>query len=158
MINEIEELKFKITRIINKFLENDIHLLEIGSHELSISFRIGLYLMEEFENWDVDMDYNRRGTERKRIDMDNEFVLFRPDLIVHKRDTDDYNYIIIQIKKNTYELNGAEVNKDRNYLKKLTKDNGLYHYRFGILLYFYCEQQSTTRPLIEYYRNGQLIV
>ncbi len=157
MINEIEELKIKLKKIIDKFLENDIHLLKIDSHESSLSFRIGSYLVEEFENWDVDMEYNRKGTEKKRIDKDNELSLFRPDLIVHKRNNDDYNYIVIQIKKNTYELNGDEVNKDRDYLKKLTLDNGLYDYRFGILLFFYCKQQSTTHPLIEYYENGLLI-
>jgi len=157
LINEIEELKIKLKKIIDKFLENDIHLLKIDSHESSLSFRIGLYLVEEFENLDVDMEYNRRGTEKKRIDIDNELILFRPDLIVHKRNNDGYNYIVIQIKKNTYELNGDEVNKDRYYLKKLTLDNGLYDYRFGILLFFYCKQQSTTHPLIEYYENGLLI-
>jgi len=118
---------------------------------------VGLYLAEKFENWDVDMEYNRRGTEKKRIDRDNEFSLFRPDLIVHKRNNDDLNYIVIQIKKNTYELNGDEVNKDKYYLKKLTLETGLYNYRFGILLYFYCNQQSTTPPLIEYYVNGLFI-
>ncbi len=157
MINEIEGLKIKLKKIIDKFLENDIHLLKIDSHESSLSFRIGLYLMEEFENWDVDMEYNRRGTEKKRIDIDNELSLFRPDLIVHKRNNDGYNYIVIQIKKNTYELNGDEMNKDRDYLKKLTLDTGLYDYRFGILLFFYCKQQSSTHPLIEYYENGLLI-
>lgn len=91
MINEIEELKIKLKKIIDKFLENDIHLLKIDSHESSLSFRIGLYLVEEFENWDVDMEYNRRGTEKKRIDKDNELSLFRPDLIVHKRNNDGYN-------------------------------------------------------------------
>ena len=157
MIDEIEELKIKLKKIIDKFLENDIHLLKIDSHESSLSFRIGLYLVEEFENCDVDMEYNRKGTEKKKIDKDNELSLFRPDLIVHKRNNDDYNYIVIQIKKNTYELNGDEINKDRNYLKKLTLNNGLYDYRFGILLFFYCKQQSTTHPLIEYYENGLLI-
>ena len=157
MINEKVELEIILENIIGKFIENDSHLLQIDSHELSLSFRIGLYLAEQFENWDVDMEYNRRGTEKKRIDRDNELSLFRPDLIVHKRNNDDYNYIVIQIKKDTYELNGDEVNKDRDYLKKLTMENGLYNYKFGILLYFYCRQQSTTRPLIEYYENGLFI-
>ena len=157
MINEKVELEIILENIIGKFNENDSHLLQIGSHELSLSFRIGLYLAEQFENWDVDMEYNRRGIEKKRINRDNELGLFRPDLIVHKRNNDDYNYIVIQIKKDKYELNGDEVNKDRDYLKKLTMDNGLYNYRFGILLYFYCGQQSTTRPLIEYYINGLFI-
>jgi len=157
LINEKVELENILESIIDKFIQNDNHLLQIDSHELSLSFRIGLYLMEQFKNWDVDMEYNRRGTEKKRIDRDNELSLFRPDLIVHKRNNDDYNYIVIQIKKDTNELNGDEVNKDRDYLKKLTMDNGLYNYRFGILLYFYCGQQSTTRPLIEYYINGLFI-
>lgn len=115
---------------------------------------MGLYLAEKFKNWDVDMDYNRRGTEKKRIDVDDELSLFRPDLIVHKRNNDNLNYIVIQIKKNTHKLNGRKVNKDRNYLKKLTLNTGLYHYRFGILIYFYCSRHSTTPPLIEYYVNG----
>jgi len=157
LITEKVELEIILENIIGKFIENDSHLLQIDSHELSLSFRIGLYLAEQFENCDVDMEYNRRGTEKKRIDRDNELSLFRPDLIVHKRNNDDYNYIVIQIKKDTNELNGDEVNKDRDYLKKLTMDNGLYNYKFGILLYFYCRQQSTTRPLIEYYENGLFI-
>jgi len=157
LITEKVELEIILENIIGKFIENDSHLLQIDSHELSLSFRIGLYLAEQFENCDVDMEYNRRGTEKKRIDRDNELSLFRPDLIVHKRNNDDYNYIVIQIKKDTNELNGDEVNKDRDYLKKLTMENGLYNYKFGILLYFYCRQQSTTRPLIEYYENGLFI-
>lgn len=157
MINEKVELEIILESIIGKFIEKDSHLLQIDSHELSLSFRIGLYLAEQFENWDVDMEYNRRGTEKKKIYRDNELSLFRPDLIVHKRNNDDSNYIVIQIKKDTNELNGDEVNKDRDYLKKLTIENGLYNYKFGILLYFYCKQQSPTRPLIEYYINGLFI-
>lgn len=86
MINEKVELENILESIIDKFIQNDNHLLQIDSHELSLSFRIGLYLTEQFKNWDVDMEYNRRGTEKKRIDRDNELSLFRPDLIVHKRD------------------------------------------------------------------------
>ena len=162
MINDLGALKLKLKSIIKKFLENDIKLIQKDAHKLALAFRFGLYLAEQFKNWDIDMEYNKRGNQKKRIMRGNKTRLFRPDLIVHKRTNDINNlvnnYIILQIKKNTsYELDSPQVNDDRESLKELTLNNGDYRYKLGILLYFYCKQDSTNYPYIEYYRNGELI-
>lgn len=96
-------------------LRHDSYLLEKDVNERSISHRLALYLQELFEAWNVDCEYNRDHDDSKRlkimqnvaaqegvkveVDDTNASTVF-PDIIVHRRGTDD-NLLVIEMKKTT---------------------------------------------------------
>ena len=54
----------------------------------------------------------------------------RPDVVIHKRNSDDKNYIVIEVKKNKKCL------WDYLKLKYMTSPDGGYRYKLGIFIYF----------------------
>lgn len=100
---------------IDRLLRKDGHLLEADVSEQSIAGRIACYLWasvkDEDIQWDVDVEYNRHYMEPKRVIKLDEICpwhlkaqkeeppLFRPDIVLHRRDTDDFNSLVVEIKK-----------------------------------------------------------
>ncbi len=148
-------------RAVNLFIDNDIKLLESSAHEQAISHRIGVYLESLFESekLNIDCEYNKHLDEPKKIDLYDldpelckrckchscQFVIdgnyneipergFRPDILVHKRGTDGFNLIAIEVKKY------KECPFDEAKLKALTKpfdDGGEYGYQLGVFVWFF---------------------
>ena len=106
---------------------NDAYLLQIDASERSITHRLAIHLESEVEtwgeHWNVDCEYNRdanadddfykkiiNATEfevrySNSIDGEHTHFVF-PDIIVHKRDTEQ-NLLIVEIKKSTSKDAGA---------------------------------------------------
>ncbi|OHC00081.1 MAG: hypothetical protein A2Z57_05100 [Planctomycetes bacterium RIFCSPHIGHO2_12_39_6] len=150
----------KVINAVELFVENDSDLLKNSAHEQAISHRIGVYLESLFESGkqNIDCEYNKHLSEPKKIDLYDldsklckrcrcnscKFVIkrnfskipergFRPDVLVHKRDRDDYNLIAIEVKKD------KECPFDAAKLKALTKpldDGGEYGYELGVFVWF----------------------
>ena len=89
-------------------LRRDIDLLRLDVNERAITHRLAMYLQEEFSEWDVDCEYNRDHDQVKRIrfpeggcrpDDTNAKTVF-PDVIVHRRNTDQ-NLLVIEVKKDS---------------------------------------------------------
>lgn len=53
------EVEKPIMAAVSKLLKNDSFLLEIGASERSVSHRLGMYLQDNFTEWNVDCEYNR---------------------------------------------------------------------------------------------------
>lgn len=153
-------MREKVMKAVNLFIDNDIKLLESSAHEQAISHRIGVYLESLFESekLNIDCEYNKHLDEPKKIDLYNldpnlcenckcnscRFVIkgnlneipergFRPDILVHKRETDGFNLIAIEVKKD------KECPFDEAKLKALTKplnDYGEYGYELGVFVWF----------------------
>ena len=62
-----KEVSEKIKNAYRKFLKNDSCLLAVVANERSITHRFAIYLEDEFPNYNVDCEYNREGTNIKRI-------------------------------------------------------------------------------------------
>lgn len=115
-----EDIEAKVDAAIERLFERDAQLIEIDVNERSISHRLALYLQDEFPEWDVDCEYNRKGhNEVKRLDLpviqiasnDTEAKTVFPDIIVHHRTTDD-NLLVIEMKKTT-----SQVSSDADFQK-----------------------------------------
>lgn len=107
-----KDTKNHIRKALEKFIENDReYLYGVGIYELTISHRIAVYLEDLFPKWNIDCEYNKhlKGT-KKNINGNN----IRPDIIIHKRGTNE-NSVIIEVKKSG--INSKRAKSDIEKLK-----------------------------------------
>ncbi|PLY03489.1 MAG: hypothetical protein C0622_04300 [Desulfuromonas sp.] len=89
-------------------LRADSDLLVFDVNERSITHRLAVYLERHFPGWNVDCEYNRDFEDPKRMDLqrrnidsaDTQATTVFPDIIVHKRGTDQ-NLVVIEMKKSS---------------------------------------------------------
>ena len=108
---KIDQVKNYLERAIARVCHTDRHLLVVDASERSIAARLAIYLQEDFVGYDVDVEYNRAGTEikrlmavvcrcpRDRIETEGQRVL--PDVIVHRRGDNKSNLLVIEVKKSS---------------------------------------------------------
>lgn len=80
-----ESIQQRVRKALEKLILHDAYLLKIDSNERSITHRLGMYLQEEFERWDVDCEYNR--------DYDSPDLVKRLQLYTEPIQADDFIYI-----------------------------------------------------------------
>jgi len=139
------EIEAKIKTSLISLLEYDFKLLNIDAHEHSISHKLAVYLQDEFQEYDVDCEYNRLKEETKKIDTEKQLKEFfeeirkinpvdinptfvYPDIIVHKRCKEN-NILVIEIKKTT-----SNYNKDNDDFLKLKKYEDQLNYKHAVFL------------------------
>jgi hypothetical protein len=107
---------------LDELLGNDRSLLEADANERAITHRLGVYLAVLFPSWDVDCEYNRDGHEVKALS--GQVVV--PDVIVHRRGTQE-NLLVIEVKKTTSnESDEADKKKLRAFREQLGYQNALF--------------------------------
>lgn len=135
------ELNTAINKSLFQLLISDIELLETKVYEVTVAHRIALYL-EKFiylekvflfftDIYSVDLEYNKNIFEPKGINgmgikIGNNTDQIRPDIIVHARQTNSANFLVIEIKR------GSNIDNDYDKLKELTKLNQDYKYQHGL--------------------------
>jgi len=120
---------------IVKLLKFDHYLLKNDINERTISHKLACYLSDELPpDWDIDSEYNRNHDNVKRLNLNVERVTKNdtsgktvfPDIIVHKRDTDE-NLLVIEIKKNAnIEGKRRDLNKINSFIEELKYEYGLF--------------------------------
>lgn len=127
----------KIKKIINDslqvLLEKDDGLIKKKVREEYINHKLACYFEQLLNKashlcYDVDLEYNKNYRDPKKIiiDENNNVKAIRPDIIVHKRDTNTYNLIVFEIKK------GYTNKYDLAKIKGLLKSP--YSYKYGCLV------------------------
>lgn len=117
---------------------NDQSLVDRGGMEQACVSRIYYYLQtlmkddNELQGYNLDCEYNKNGEDAKWcMDVDTgEKFKTRPDLILHKRATNQDNLVIIEFKG--WWNNGD--NSDVRKLKAFTNPDGMYRYKIGIFV------------------------
>ncbi len=102
-----EEMEAALARALDRFVNDDAYLLAVDSSERSMSHRIAVHLAIELGDYDIDCEYNRDGFDVKRLNLgerwgaddEDEAVTVFPNIIVHRRGTNDQNLLAIEIKK-----------------------------------------------------------
>lgn len=153
MSYSIQEIQEKVHIALGILFKNDALLLEIGVHERSIAHKLAEYLQDEFPDWHVDCEYNRKGRDEKLLEGIHECIEQRrtdrifPDIIAHIRNTNK-NLLVIEIKPN--------LNSDPCDIKKLevltAPDNG-YEYLLGLYIRF----DRLNNPALEWFKDGEKI-
>lgn len=133
-----EDIKEKVEKAIQTLLKHDLFLLEIGVHERSVSHRLACYLQKEFQDYNVDLEYNRMNDAMKVLDGIRECSeqrtkdIIYPDIIVHKRGKKD-NLLVVEMKTSSI----SEKSKicDIRKLELLTS-HGNFDYKLGLFIEF----------------------
>jgi hypothetical protein len=119
---------------LSELLKNDHHLLSIDANERSITFRFAMYLQPRLPDWTVDCEFNRDGVEPKRLghlelypdSEDEEAKTVFPDVIVHRRGTQQ-NYLVVEFKKSTSRVDRKiDIQKLRGYKQQLGYAHALF--------------------------------
>ena len=137
-----------IERIINKSLDQlyskDEELFINELCERSIAYKFGLYfsqfMQEEKPGYDIDMEYNRHKAGKKELpDWPNGAY---PDLIVHKRNTDKKNLLVIEFKK--WDSSKKDIEEDLKKLEEFVNCWGEYSYKYGASIIFAKERKDVS--------------
>lgn len=120
---------------LNRLYHFDQHIISNNSHEPSITHRLVIHLGHLFyEDWNVDVEYNRNLEYRKtisnfvadlrdRIDNQDDIISGRksiyPDIIVHKRGFSN-NLLVVEVKKmsTTERLEQYDIQKLNGYFRE----------------------------------------
>lgn len=125
---------------IQTLLDRDGILLTTDANERTISAQLACYLKPAFPEWDVDVEYNRQGLDPKRIGIGDSAELVYPDIIVHRRLSDD-NLLVVEMKKGDFPTPDEEdMKKLRAYVAKFKYQNALFL------------RLSTTKPNVSAFR------
>jgi len=130
-----EEVESALNKALEQLLRDDEEILIADVNERSISHRLANYLNPMFPGWDVDCEYNRNHDDPKRLEIkrrkvssdDTQATTVFPDIIIHRRGSDE-NYVVIEMKKTTSREN------DKYDLQKLQAFKDQLGYRFAIFL------------------------
>jgi len=137
----VAQLRRNIVDALTDLYRRDLYLLQRDANERSITHKLAEHLQRRFPNWDVDCEYNRRGSDPKRLPLpqsslnrshvradSTEAVTVFPDIIIHHRGT-DHNVAVIEVKK----VGGHDDTRDAQKIDAFSS-SPLYRYEFGLLL------------------------
>jgi hypothetical protein len=152
---DFETIEKKVCIALETLRRNDSFLLEANTNERTISHKLAEYLQKEFLELSVDCEYNRHESHEKKANLpkdgiswdDIEAKTVFPDILVHKRDTDDSNLLIIEIKKSSNKTNRQF---DKNKLIAFTMEP--FNYNFGLFLEINIAGSTDS---FEWYKNGR---
>ena len=143
---DLEYLKKKIKKCIDEFYLNESDLLKRENYEVTISSKFAQYLFMEFPKYDVDCEYNKHISGEKRVEELNQNI--RPDIVIHKRGTDENNLVYIEIKT---EHNRDSRTQDYDKIRAMTKQDGDYKYQLGVFIDF---NRNKENLIINFFENG----
>ncbi len=119
------EIQQRVIAAICRVYRHDRDLLDVEVNERAITHKLAEYLQDEFPEWHVDCEYNRKGVEPKRLPHRGIVV---PDIIVHHRGIPE-NLLVLEVKKTGENQNTHDIEK----LCAFTQDP-LYQYCLGLFL------------------------
>lgn len=156
-MNEKMRLKACISTAFELLYLNDMHLIcnepysEKGRDERhhvgerSIVFRYAHYLQNlinedcVLKKYDLDCEYNRNGIECKALPSFPNGTF--PDLIIHKRKSNDCNLLIMEFK--TYWNDNRK--NDKLKIKEFMDQTGEYKFKYGVSVFI-----GWDRPIVEW--------
>lgn len=131
-----------VNTAIDQLVQNDSALFELDVTERSLSYRLAHYM--EFSSFvqpplTVDCEYNRHFGDPKRLNLPPRNALDReirattvfPDILVHERNCDRNNLIVLELKKP-----GEDIAYDELKLRAFREELGYIHTAHIILGYF----------------------
>ena len=159
----LDEIIMIINDSLKMFYDKDSILLEYKTEDEAVAercmvFRIGWYLrdrireLSKFNGTDVDCEYNRNFNHPKSMyirtleKIQKKNVI--PDLLVHKRKTNNRNLLVIEFKKGNPPVKQKQ--DDEMKLAYFTDSNEEYGYDYGLYIELYKKKAK-----IKVYQNGE---
>lgn len=134
-----EEATALVNSAIDQLVQNDSALLDLGVTERSLSYRLAHYMALSAvvrPPLTVDCEYNRHSGNPKRLKLPPRKALDReirattvfPDILVHERNTDANNLVVLELKKP-----GEDIAYDELKLRAFREELGYTHTAHVIL-------------------------
>jgi hypothetical protein len=127
----------KVVRALGDFYAREADLLERDPGERALTHRLAVAIEKQFQDWNVDCDYNRLGERTWKLPKasivstdDDLGKSIYPDIVVHRRAVPE-NLLAIEVRK---AANHQPPEHDRHKLKALTDPHLWFAYRIGVLL------------------------
>lgn len=154
-----EDVRRRVEAALKKLRKQDSFLIDANTNEQTISHKLAEYLQEVFPDRNVDCEYNRHGYDIKKLKNvvvpndgigrnETEAKTIFPDIVVHARNNDENNLLVIEVKKSS---NAESRQFDKDKLMALTREE--YSYRFELLLEISMNQ---TIDVLEWYALGEV--
>lgn len=174
-----DRLENLLNRSIEELFTKDFVLLKNDVSERAITHKLAIYLQDRFPELNVDCEYNRnveRGighpksinvikrrsiteikkkynfSEEKLVAEEEDLaeVTSYPDIIVHRREINERNLLVVEVKKSN---NKVDAEFDFIKLKAFTSKEQGYHFKFGVFLKFNMENPKEF-PLLKWFSEG----
>jgi hypothetical protein len=145
-----EEIRKRTRIALGVLQKNDSFLLKSDVHERSIAHKLAEYLQEQFPDWNVDCEYNRKSVETKKLEgireceEDRKRDTVYPDIIVHERNT-KHNLLVIELKKND-----SKCQCDIRKLELFTNVKGEFGYTLGLFIQF-----DDSQSKLKWFKDGK---
>lgn len=126
-----EEAILLLNYAIDQVVQHESALLQLGVTERALSHQVARYMADRVKPpLSVDCEYNRHFGETKRLNLqergasDHEVraVTVFPDVIVHERNSDERNLLVVELKKP-----GEDLGYDERKLKAYRSQLGYQH-------------------------------
>ncbi|MCB9224987.1 MAG: hypothetical protein H6582_12455 [Crocinitomicaceae bacterium] len=168
--NDIKQMKLIIKNSIVELINSDSEIFETDSnfefdvetndrtlnrklHETTINHRLAVYLEKNltnshFENYFVDLEYNRYYNYPKTLIIDSNSETVRPDIIIHSRTKghSQPNLLVVEAKKDRV------TDRDISKVHAFIQDEN-YEYLFGLTI-AYCRSETEVLANLMYYQTG----
>lgn len=128
-----DALKELVYESLQELYANDRELITRKVYETATAHRLGVY-MEQFwlsngyDKRHVDIEYDKNMGNGKRL-VPGEGGK-RPDIIIHRRQSNDQNTLIVEMKKKKL----SPIRDDENKLKGATDPRHGFHFQLGLYL------------------------
>lgn len=159
MSEKLNMIKKAVIDALEHFYLNDRYLIDKNVHERSLTFRLGMYLQQEFSGWDVDCEYNKncetfhenkllssRCVHEQRFHCedcnDRKKCTVFPDIIIHKRGAEQ-NLLVIEAKCNA---NKQQIEEEKEKIEAYLNEPTL-RYSYGLFIYFRKSLKQTLTEL-----------
>jgi len=101
------QIETALNRALDTFVERAEHFVAAAANERSMSHRIAVDLEQELPGYEVACEYKRDGFDVNRLEAmphppspkSDEAVRVFPDIIVHRRGSNDHNWLVLDMKQ-----------------------------------------------------------
>lgn len=173
---DFDKVKQALEESLSDLFNKDFSLLKNDVSERAITHKLAEYIQIRFADFNVDCEYNRntvlgpRHAKELKIQRD-EFanqlnqskdeddllsISAYPDIIVHIRETNETNLLVVEMKKEN-----SKVAKDYDYRKlraytEISEDNK-YHYQYGVFILLETGNNEPKEPELIWFSEGKEI-
>lgn len=126
-----DEASALVNQAIDRLIADDPELLDLGVTERALAHQLARYLNDlVLPPLSVDCEYNRHFDDPKRLTLPPRKALDRevrattvfPDIIIHQRNCDARNYVVLELKKP-----GEDMAYDELKLRAFRQELGYLH-------------------------------
>jgi hypothetical protein len=150
-----QKIILRAVKAVENLLAKQGDLVRRDLHERTITHWLAVYLQKEFKKHHVDCEYNQNGdhgktylayvgydlTERVPLDDKGFAKTAYPDVIVHKRETNAGNLLVVEAKKTDNPNRARDEAKIRAFLDPNQPPEYDYSYALALVLELRCGPQ-----------------